>query len=300
MAKKFLFGAVIVLASVASADAGMLRDPSGGSDLVTREFSFLDGLHGGYVTLSRSRAGASDWIDAERFKLKAMHAEIRVSVFPDEVMGRNLPAADAAELKAALSRLRASYSPGGRRLTPAQAAKAHVAYECWIEAAEVPPRADVARCKGALEQEIVRIEGALAQRPSQEALTAPAQVPQGSGPAPNSTPPAAPTPYVVLFAFDSADLSAAAKRAVTAAVAKADGSSFVDFSITGHADTAGPEQYNLDLSLRRANAVRDALMARGVKSNGISVAGRGETEPAVPTDDDVPEAANRRVEIIFF
>ena len=300
MAKKFLFGAVIVLTSVALARAGMSRDLSGESELKSREISFLDGLHEGYVALSRSRARASDWIDAERFKLKAMQAENRVSVLPDEVMDRNLPAADAAELKAALSRLRASYSLGGRRLTSAQAAETQVAYDCWIEAAEVPRRADVARCKGAFEQAIVRIEGALAPRPSQEALTAPAQEPRASGPTPNPNPPAAPTPYVVLFAFDGVDLSAAAERAVTAAVAKAESSSIVDFSITGHADTAGPEQYNLDLSLRRANAVRDALMARGVKSNGISVAGRGEAEPAVPTDDGAPEAANRRVEIIFF
>jgi OOP family OmpA-OmpF porin len=36
-----------------------------------------------------------------------------------------------------------------------------------------------------------------------------------------------------------------------------------------------------------------------VKASGISVAGRGEAEPAVPTADGVPEAANRRVEIIL-
>jgi OOP family OmpA-OmpF porin len=83
------------------------------------------------------------------------------------------------------------------------------------------------------------------------------------------------------------------------AVATAEKHGIVDYSVTGHADRAGPEAYNLDLSLRRANAVRDALIQRGVKASGISVAGRGEAEPAVPTADGVPEAANRRVEIIL-
>jgi OOP family OmpA-OmpF porin len=41
------------------------------------------------------------------------------------------------------------------------------------------------------------------------------------------------------------------------------------------------------------------LIARGVKEGGISVAGRGEAEPAVPTEDGVREPANRRVEIIL-
>ncbi len=51
--------------------------------------------------------------------------------------------------------------------------------------------------------------------------------------------------------------------------------------------------------MRRANSVRDALVARGVKAHGISLAGRGEAEPAVPTADGVREPANRRVEIIL-
>ncbi len=151
-------------------------------------------------------------------------------------------------------------------------------------------------------------EHAVAPRPSQKALTPPAPAPKASIPAPVLTPtptppappaPAPPKPYAELFSFDSAVLSEAAERSVAADVAKAESSGVIDFSITGHADSAGSESYNLELSLRRASAVRDALMARGVKSNGISVAGRGEAEPAVPTDDGVREPANRRVEITF-
>jgi OOP family OmpA-OmpF porin len=101
------------------------------------------------------------------------------------------------------------------------------------------------------------------------------------------------------FEFDSDALTAAAQNIIDEAVATAEKHGIVEYSVTGHADRAGPEAYNLDLSLRRANAVRDALIQRGVKASGISVAGRGEAEPAVPTADGVPEAANRRVEIIL-
>jgi outer membrane protein OmpA-like peptidoglycan-associated protein len=70
-------------------------------------------------------------------------------------------------------------------------------------------------------------------------------------------------------------------------------------AVTGHADRSGSADYNLGLSLRRANAVRDALMADGIAPDTIGVAARGESEPAVWTADGVPEAANRRVELML-
>jgi OmpA family len=73
----------------------------------------------------------------------------------------------------------------------------------------------------------------------------------------------------------------------------------VRISATGHADRAGPEDYNMALSLRRADAVREALITSGVSPDAITVAGRGESEPAVPTPHGVKEQANRRVEIVL-
>lgn len=67
--------------------------------------------------------------------------------------------------------------------------------------------------------------------------------------------------------------------------------------ITGHTDRVGLLEANDRLSLVRAEAVRDILTAAGVPRNTITVAGRGEREPVVPTADEVAEARNRRVEI---
>jgi outer membrane protein OmpA-like peptidoglycan-associated protein len=53
------------------------------------------------------------------------------------------------------------------------------------------------------------------------------------------------------------------------------------------------------LSLRRADSVRSSLISGGVSADKITVAGRGESEPAVPTADGVREPKNRRVEIIL-
>ncbi|HEY9348645.1 MAG TPA: OmpA family protein [Inquilinus sp.] len=67
--------------------------------------------------------------------------------------------------------------------------------------------------------------------------------------------------------------------------------------IIGHADRAGSAASNLDLSLRRAEAVRDALVARGVPESLLSVRAVGESDPLVPTADGVAEPQNRFVEI---
>lgn len=67
--------------------------------------------------------------------------------------------------------------------------------------------------------------------------------------------------------------------------------------ITGHTDRVGSVEANDRLSLVRAEAVREILVAAGVPAAAITVAGRGEREPAVPTADEVAEARNRRVEI---
>jgi OmpA-OmpF porin, OOP family len=70
-----------------------------------------------------------------------------------------------------------------------------------------------------------------------------------------------------------------------------------DLVVTGHTDRVGSLEANDRLSLQRAQAVRDRLVAAGATPARISVAGRGEREPAVPTDDEVAEPRNRRVEI---
>ena len=67
--------------------------------------------------------------------------------------------------------------------------------------------------------------------------------------------------------------------------------------VMGYTDTLGDESYNQQLSLKRAEAIRDRLIRDGLNPNSISVAGRGDLDPAVPTAPQTSEPRNRRVEI---
>ncbi len=116
--------------------------------------------------------------------------------------------------------------------------------------------------------------------------------------APAPAAPAAPS-FIVFFDWDRSNLSAQALNTIKQAAGsyKTKGSARV--TATGHTDKSGPESYNMALSLRRANTVKDALVREGVPATAISVIGKGETQPLVQTADGVREPQNRRVEIVI-
>jgi outer membrane protein OmpA-like peptidoglycan-associated protein len=123
---------------------------------------------------------------------------------------------------------------------------------------------------------------------------------------PEAAPPPPPAPatptapsYMVFFDWDRSDLSQQALQTISqvAQAYKSKGSARI--TATGHTDTSGPESYNMALSLRRANAVKDALVRNGVPATAIAVIGRGEQGLLVPTPDGVREPQNRRVEIVM-
>lgn len=70
-----------------------------------------------------------------------------------------------------------------------------------------------------------------------------------------------------------------------------------DVVVIGHTDRIGTEQFNDSLSLQRAERVRGELVKLGIAQARVQIAGRGERETLVPTDDEVAEPRNRRVEI---
>ena len=305
--KGFLFGAAVVLALSAPSRADVIFDNTSGIGLETTGTVFMNGLYEGYEALSEERTWATDLLDGEHFNHKARRAARRSSVMPDEIMDRDLLEVDIPDLGAALVRLRTAYDRGGRTIAPELAATAQVSFDCWIEAAEgVNPatgfrthsawrQEDVERCRGQFEKAMSDLEAMTYFRLTE--FRKPAGSPAAPMPVPQIA--AAPEPFTVYFAWDSAAVDRAGNRVIDDAVATADDLGIVDYTITGHADRSGAEDYNLQLSLRRADAVRSALISRGVKEGGISVAGRGEAEPAVQTADGVREPANRRVEIIL-
>ena len=217
-----------------------------------------------------------DWSAADYFAIKGLAAAGGQVVLPEEVgdVGEHGPALTDARAK-----LMAALDGGARDSNPQVAARAQRAFDCWNHEAEEDNWYD------ALTDEQVK-----ACRDEFEAAMAQLQPPPQQ---------AEPGTYIVLFDFDRSNINQAGQAVLDQVLADAAKMGGVRISATGHADRSGSEDYNMALSLRRADSVREALIAGGISPDAITVAGRGESEPAVPTPDGVKEQANRRVELVL-
>jgi OmpA-OmpF porin, OOP family len=125
--------------------------------------------------------------------------------------------------------------------------------------------------------------------------------------APAPVPPAAPAAavpgprqlFIVFFDFDKSTITEAGQKVLDEAAVAFQANRPVRIEVTGYTDTVGTVQYNLGLSKRRADAVRDYLAKKGVPADRMDVAWKGKSDLRVPTPDGVREPQNRRVEIIF-
>ena len=104
----------------------------------------------------------------------------------------------------------------------------------------------------------------------------------------------------LLFDFDSDRLRAESKKNLDNLA-----SSLSDFGdskllLVGHTDSQGADQYNLDLSRRRADAVASYLESKSVNAARVQTSGRGETEPVASNDTDDGRQQNRRVEVAIY
>jgi outer membrane protein OmpA-like peptidoglycan-associated protein len=171
----------------------------------------------------------------------------------------------------------------------------------------------------------IRLPAQQAPAPAAPAATAPTLTPtQPEGPAPVPASPAPTTaaplsrpPVVrpettapaelpavslmITFTTGSARLTPEAERTLASlgrALASPELAPF-RFRIEGHTDTTGPREMNQALSEARAATVRDYLISRfGIAPQRLLAVGYGETQLLVPTPDEVPEARNRRVQIV--
>ena len=108
-----------------------------------------------------------------------------------------------------------------------------------------------------------------------------------------------PTHWVLVgvnFEFNSAQLTAQSYPILFYAVQNLNDNPDIKVEIQGHTDNIGSNEYNMKLSQRRAETVRDYLVSKGIDPSRLTVKGYGETMPIA--DNNTPEgrALNRRIE----
>ena len=262
---------------------------------------FTNALTQEYSDFVVSETDQYNWPDADYFAGKGLLASSGEVVLPEEIDDWLQPpderfqrdwhltddwiaGGNVDEMIDGRARLMAVLNNGAREEYPELAARAQERFDCWLEQQEENHQVDdILYCRDGFWAALEEIEALMA---------APEPV--------SGTPePMMPDIYIVYFDWDRYDIRPDATAVIADVIGDAANMGSPDISVTGHTDLSGSADYNMTLSLNRADAVRNALIDGGVSASQITTAGRGEAEPAVPTADGVREQANRRAEIII-
>ncbi len=106
----------------------------------------------------------------------------------------------------------------------------------------------------------------------------------------------------VLFDFDKSDLKPSGDAVVGQAVASLKSNPNDTLVVEGHTcdlNRSGDPQYNQKLGQRRANTVRDAIVAAGISGSRVTAISKGENDPAVANSSDANRAKNRRAVFVY-
>ncbi len=262
---------------------------------------FTQALADEYRTFSNSELHEMfDFPDALHFARKGLAAAAGDAVLPEPLSDWNLDDQHMQELGAARGRLIVAFDQGARETVPALSAKAQAKFDCWIEQQEEDwESTDINECKAAFQQAMNELEANL-QPPAQEITP----LPEVEPPSPMDIDPSKPMAaenamYLIFFDWDSYKLSPSTFSVLDAVAQEIAKNPPQQVNIIGHADTSGPKSYNDRLAFKRAGAVRDALIERGISADMIFIESRGENDLLVKTADNIREPANRRANIQF-
>lgn len=241
---------------------------------------YLDALHREYMQKAEFEYNnMSDWRSTVFYKDRVVAASNGQPLPPTEVSQRIIPAENVNEISEARARLVAAQTDGPAiQDVPEPSAQALAAYDCWLEQQEEniqPP--DIASCKEQFEATVALMEEANAA-----AATALEDIVISAD---------------VLFDFDQDTIKPEAEPVLVDVAAILLDHPDAKVTVVGHTDNVGTEEYNLDLSERRAAAVDTFLEGKGVPVDQMIPSGAGMSQPVASNDTAEGRAQNRRVEI---
>lgn len=235
-----------------------------------------------YGGLADMLARQGDWADVDYFARKGLKATQGEIVPPEEngnwAIPLEIPYGFRTQMAQGRQRLVAALDNGGRDRFPGLAARAQVAYDCWLERTEDDWAHEA---DGACHKDFLAAIGAL--ETALRAAPAAAVVPTRQ--------------YNVYFEFDRSNLTTEGRQVVDSVAQAAKGEANTQIRLVGKADLVGADPYNVALSHRRADTVRAALRADGIDNSRIQESWVGFHEPPVPTAPGVREPRNRVVEV---
>lgn len=248
------------------------------------EDTFLMHLARQYLKFADAEAKNYDWWSSKYFADKGLTITYGHDVSPEHVDNWRVAENNVLELETARETLMNALTPELKKNNPSRAAEMQFNFDCWLEQQEEAwQEDDINACKNQFYAMIEKNEE------EQVAQQEPPMEPMGG-----------PLSYLLYFPWDSNDLDEMGEDGLVGITQELLSTKrHYDIIINGHADSSGSDEYNMELSRKRAEYIRRFLVDHGIPEDRITYYAFGESDPQVPTANGVRERANRRAEIFI-
>ena len=248
-----------------------------------------------------------DWNSAKLYSEKALAASTGNKIRPEEILYWKIPKDKVKELQMGYENLMIVYDNAVEK-DPYHLAVAISSLDCWAEQQEENWQTwDIERCKddflNAMHQIYNKIEDVDEEtKTNEEEGTEKITSETNSKNISNSDSVSVVTKkekeilQIIYFDFDKYNLTDVSSNSIKKFIEEYK-NKIDTFLVVGHTDTKGTNKYNLELSLKRAEAVKTILIRLGISAEKIKILGEGENKLLVQTKDEIKHPANRRAEI---
>ncbi len=234
-----------------------------------------------------------DWNSAKLYSEKALKAIEGENIYPENINFWKIPYEKAKEIRSGYNNLLSIYDEAIVK-DPKNLAKAISSLDCWAEQEEEKWQTwDIDKCKNDFHNAMHYIYKILSDESDKEDTVEEKKEDNVIVVTQNNK---KELMQIIYFDFDNSKLSQVSKNTLINFLEK-NKKDLSRYIILGHTDTKGSENYNLNLSFERAEAVKNILLNQGVFEKDITVLGKGENDLAITTPDDTKHPANRRAEV---
>jgi len=241
-----------------------------------------------------------DWNSAKLYSEKALKSLETDEIYPEEISYWKLPEENINEIKIAYDNLVRIYKDA-KNIDPYNLARAISSLDCWSEQQEENWQTwDINSCKDDFLKAMHDIYEKISIE-EKEQETSNKEEKNSNNETNNEVTIVTKNKneelmQIIYFDFDKFNLSEVSKEKIKLFLDN-NSSTIEEYLVVGHTDTKGTKKYNLSLSIKRAEVVKEILINYGIQQSRIKILGKGEESLAVNTPDDTKQPANRRVEI---
>ena len=239
-----------------------------------------------------------DWNSANLYSKKALKSLETDKIFPEKISYWKLPLDKIKEIRIAHDNLLSIYYDA-KIIDPYNLAKAIVSLDCWSEQQEENWQTwDINRCKedylnsmhsiyekiSITQKNTNAINNKNLKDKSENEITIVTKNKNNE------------LMQIIYFDFDKFSLSSVSAHKIKLFLNKYK-NEINEYLVVGHTDTKGSKEYNLSLSIKRAEVVKNLLIKNGINHKKVKIIGKGEESLAIITQDETKQPGNRRVEI---